>query len=89
MESHISATQAARSFSELINRVKYRGEEFVIERGGKPICRLVPARPRKFTLGDMVKLLRTAPKPDPGYWDDLERIQKQQKRSIPKPRWRS
>jgi len=30
--------EAARSFSELINRVYQKGESFVIERGGEPIC---------------------------------------------------
>ena len=30
----VSATHAARSFSELLDRVCYRGESFVIERAG-------------------------------------------------------
>src|SRR5687767_13963314 len=34
----ISATRAARSFSELLDRVCYRGESFVIERGGELVC---------------------------------------------------
>jgi len=74
MESHISATRAARNFSDLLNRVVYRGEAFVVERGGEPVCRIVPAGPRKCTVADLVEFLRTAPKPDPGYWDDLEEI---------------
>jgi antitoxin (DNA-binding transcriptional repressor) of toxin-antitoxin stability system len=49
MKSHISATEAARSFSELINRVHDRGESFVVERGGKPICEIVPAKPPGFS----------------------------------------
>ena len=31
----VSATQMARSFSELLDPVCYRGESFVIERGGE------------------------------------------------------
>ena len=89
MESHISATQAARTFSDLLNRVLYRGEEFVIERGGEPVGRLAPVRPRKFTVADMVQLLRTAPKPDTGYGKDLERIRKAQKPEVPRSRWDS
>ena len=89
METHISATQAARSFSDLLNRVRYRGEEFIIERGGEPVCRLVPAGPRKFTVADMVALLQSLPKPDPGYWDDLEQIQKEQKPEVAASRWES
>ena len=89
MESYISATDAARSFSDLINRVHYRGEQFVIERGGRAVCRLVPAGPRRFTLRSMVELLKSAPKPDPGFWDDVEQVQRQQGHEIPRSRWES
>ena len=38
----ISATKAARSFSELLNQVQYRDASFSIERGRKVVARLVP-----------------------------------------------
>ena len=78
VKSNISATEAARTFSDLVNRVLYRGEEFVVERGGQPVCRVVPARPPKFTLRDLVRLLKTIPKPDAGYWDVLEDVNRNQ-----------
>ncbi len=31
----ISATEAARNFSDLTNRVSYRGETYTVERGGR------------------------------------------------------
>ena len=86
METRISATEAARSFSDLINRVFYRSEEFVIERGGQPVCRIVPAGTTKFTVRDMVEFLKTAPKPDPEYWDVLEDINHNQA-PMPKSPW--
>jgi prevent-host-death family protein len=86
MESHISATDAARSFSDLVNRVLYRGEVFIIERGGQPVCRIVPAKPAKFTLRDLVQLLNTLPKPDAGYWDVVEDIQRKHP-PLPKSPW--
>jgi prevent-host-death family protein len=67
MESRISATEAARSFSDLLNRVRHRGEQYVVEHGGEPICRIVPAGPTRFTLADLAQLMETAPKPDAGY----------------------
>jgi antitoxin (DNA-binding transcriptional repressor) of toxin-antitoxin stability system len=67
MKSHISATEAVRSFSELMNRVRYRGESFVVERGGKPICEILPARPPKFSGSELANLLRSLPKPDEEY----------------------
>ena len=38
MPLKISATKARASFSELLNRVLYRGEEFVVEKQGKPVA---------------------------------------------------
>jgi len=61
MKSRISATEAARSFSELMNRVRYRGESFTVESGGKPICEIIPAKQPRFTGADLAKLLRSLP----------------------------
>jgi len=72
MTLRISATKAARSFSELMNRVRYAGESFTIERGGKPICEILPARPSKFSGAELVNLLRTLPKPDEDYLASVE-----------------
>jgi hypothetical protein len=47
-----------------MNRVRYRNESFIVERAGKPICEILPARPPKFSGADLVDLLRTLPKPD-------------------------
>ena len=38
----ISATQAARQFSDLLNRVAYQGQCFEVERGNKVVARLEP-----------------------------------------------
>lgn len=71
--NNISATHAARNLSELINRVRYRLEEFVIERGGEPVCRLVPAV--QICKGsDLQKLMAAIPKPDPEFWNAVEEV---------------
>ncbi len=65
----ISATEAARSFSEVLSRVRYRGEEFIVEKSGEPVCRIGPVRsasPRS-TLGDVAKLIRTLAPADANY----------------------
>ncbi len=41
----ISVTQAVRSFSDLINRVYYRGVSVELERGNKVVARLSPVAP--------------------------------------------
>lgn len=74
MKSRISATEAARTFSELMNRVRYRGESFVVERSGKPICEILPARPPQFSGAELVSLLRSLPKPDEEYLAIVEHL---------------
>jgi len=69
----ISATDAARRFSEVLNRVAYRGERFVIERGGEAVCEMVPPGRGFLSLAELAELLRSLPAPDPGYWTDVSR----------------
>jgi hypothetical protein len=84
----ISATEAARSFSELLDRVCYRGETFVIERGGELVCEMSHVTPPRFTGADFLTLLHSLPKPDPGYWDAVEKSTKQPP-TVPKSPWDS
>ena len=74
MKSRISATEAVRSFSELMNRVRYRGESFLVERGGKAICEIHPAGPAKFSGAEFANLLRSLPKPDADYLAIVEEL---------------
>jgi antitoxin (DNA-binding transcriptional repressor) of toxin-antitoxin stability system len=78
MKSRISATEAVRNFSQIINRVRYRGESFVVERGGQPICEILPAGPPSFRGADLIGLLRALPKPDDDYLAVLEDLLKTQ-----------
>ena len=41
-ELSISVTQAARKFADCINRVRYQGATFVLEKNGVPVARIVP-----------------------------------------------
>ena len=41
----ISVTDAARNFSDLVNRVFYTGESATLVRGGVPVARMVPPGP--------------------------------------------
>lgn len=78
MDSRISATEAARTFSELLNRVRFRGDTFVVERGGEPVCRIVPAGPAPRTVRDLADVLERAPRPDARYLDELEQLLNEQ-----------
>lgn len=88
MKKRISATDAARGFSDLINRVRYRGEEFVIERSGEPICAMVPVGPVGPTLSDLAQLIRTLPAPDEAYLAETEALTNNQPK-VPSSPWES
>lgn len=88
MESRIRATDAARRFSDLLNRIHYRGEAFVIERGGEPICRMGPVGPVSRSLADLHRLLGSIPAPDIEFWDDIE-AGRSTEQSLPKSPWDS
>jgi prevent-host-death family protein len=46
MPDHYNVHQAKTQLSRLLERAE-RGEEIVIARGGRPVARLVPYRPRQ------------------------------------------
>jgi antitoxin (DNA-binding transcriptional repressor) of toxin-antitoxin stability system len=68
----VSATEAARSFSDLINRVCYRGETYIVERGGHPMCELSPVATRRFTGADFSAILPTLARPSEDFLKVVE-----------------
>jgi antitoxin (DNA-binding transcriptional repressor) of toxin-antitoxin stability system len=88
MASHrISATRAARSFAEILNRVKYRGESFIVERNREPVCRIGPFRQRKpVTTDNFADFWKSLPRPDDKFADDLEEVHNLF-RELPRSAW--
>ena len=74
----LSATDASRNFSEILNLVRYRGESFLIERGGEPVCEIKPATPPRFTVADLAELLNDLPPIDEDYLQTLEELSRSQ-----------
>ncbi len=69
----LSATEAQRRFSEVVDRIANRRERFLIERKGKAVCEMIPARRRLLNLAELAELLGSLPKPDAGYWTDVSK----------------
>lgn len=64
MERDITATEAVRDFSEMLNQIVYRGDAFVIHRNGKPAARLLPcerSHPAR-RLGELERLFAALPR---------------------------
>lgn len=66
----MTATEAARTFSELLNRVA-NGEEIEVTRSGAPVAVISPPRSRVISAERFRELITTAPRPDGGFADDV------------------
>ena len=72
MATRITATELARNLSDILNRVRYKGETFEIERNGVMLAEIKPAARKRATLSDLVDFLENGPKPDPDFARDVE-----------------
>jgi antitoxin (DNA-binding transcriptional repressor) of toxin-antitoxin stability system len=69
----MTATQAARSFSEVLNRVA-DGEEIELTRSGAPVAVIGPPQARLLSAARFRELLATAPSPDTDFAEELRRV---------------
>jgi antitoxin (DNA-binding transcriptional repressor) of toxin-antitoxin stability system len=67
MIQNVTVTDAVRNFSELLNNIRYRGDQYTIMRGGKPAATIGPAagsvkdvKERK--LSDLKDIIRNLPR---------------------------
>ena len=83
MEKRISATQAVRDFSEVLNTIKFKGVHYIIERGGKPIASMksIDEKIDPMTLGQLKALLKKLPRLEEeldAFASDLEELSRNQ-----------
>lgn len=79
METTISATQLAKGLSDVLNRVKYRGERFVIKRNGETIAVVAPADTRPgITVSELIARVGDLKVPNGDFADNLEAVQAEQ-----------
>lgn len=66
----MTATDAARTFSELLNRVA-NGEEIEVTRSGAPVAVISPPKSRVISAARFRELVAAAPAPDADFADDV------------------
>ena len=88
MTKEITATEAGRKFSELLNRVRYAGESFVVVRNGEAVCRIEPADRGSASVEDLLAVLTNSGPVDDSFADDLEKTQRDQP-TLPDSPWDS
>lgn len=75
MEYRLSATDLARKVGDILGRIRYRGDSFVVERNGEAVARMIPAADRAFpSLHEAIAGWMAAGPPDGGFATDLERV---------------
>jgi antitoxin (DNA-binding transcriptional repressor) of toxin-antitoxin stability system len=75
MEYRISATDLARRAGEVLGRVRYRGDSFVVDRNGDPVARISPVVGASTgSTRDFVDIWRAAGVPEASFADDLEAV---------------
>ena len=57
----ISVTQLARNLADIVNRVAYRGERFIVVRGSREVAEIGPA-PRGRPLSELAAVLDGLPR---------------------------
>ena len=85
----IAATDAAKNFGALVDRVRETGATYVIERHGRPIAQIGPvtsAKPK--TLRHVIEAIEAAPKLDDEVLRYIEEgIAIYNRPEVPKNRW--
>ena len=70
----ISASEAAKNFGALADRVRSERAAYVVERGGVPVVRIEPVDVVRCTLSDLAGWLSDRDPLDPAYLDEVERV---------------
>lgn len=93
MKITATVTDILRNFSDYINRVAYRGERFVLTRGGKDVAELGPVAPAGSRLADLPEVLRSLPRLGDAeaerLHDDLAEIRRRANTESPGDPWDS
>ena len=87
MEKIITATEMARTLSEVLNKVAYNGDEYIVERNGKPVCKVIPAGKPWTTAQQAAELFRTLPKVDAKFKEDVEYVRRSQPPLPDRSKW--
>jgi hypothetical protein len=83
----VTEAELAMRLIEFFERAQ-QGEQFAIERDGVVIATLgPPGMQPSITWGEFVATYYDLPRPDPGFADDLEAIQVEQRPMTAPPEW--
>ncbi|MEM0965209.1 MAG: hypothetical protein AAGJ81_03530 [Verrucomicrobiota bacterium] len=73
MKETVSSTKAARNLGDLLARIRYRGDSFLLTKNETPIAELRPAPGRGGTVTELRAALARLPR-DASFADDLSSV---------------
>jgi antitoxin (DNA-binding transcriptional repressor) of toxin-antitoxin stability system len=86
MARTITATEAARNFSRVLDLLEHGSEEIVVLRNSHPVARILPGAPRMTALEALADLYRTMPDSEGAAWvRDARRADDKRRRRLRDP----
>ena len=75
MKNTVTATELARHLGDILARIRYRHESFIVERSGRPVARIIPAESGEAgTVREALTAWMAGAASDPTFADDLARV---------------
>ena len=82
----VTATEAARNFSRMLDLLEHGSEEIVVLRNNHPVAKLVPGAPRMTALEALADLYRTLADAEGAAWlEDAKRVDRRLRKQIRDP----
>jgi antitoxin (DNA-binding transcriptional repressor) of toxin-antitoxin stability system len=81
----ITATDASRNFSRILDEAEHDRESFLVERNGHLVAEIRPAA-RRSTVEDLLRVLRSSP-PDADFERDMRDVLADRDRHYPTDRF--
>ena len=86
----VTATETAKNFGAIIDRVREERAVYVVERGGTPVAEIGPAHVKTVTIRDFAGIVRSGSVPSPGE-DYLKAVEEGvascNRAEVPESRW--
>ncbi len=84
----VTATEAARNFSQLVDRVREGGEPYIVERQGRPIARIAPVGGSACSLADLARWFEARRPVPEGYRTAVTgHVRRANRPRVPPARW--
>jgi len=82
----VTATEAARNFSRMLDLLEHESEEIVVLRNNQPVAKLVPGAPRMTALEALADLYRTLPDEEGAAWlEDARQMDRRLRKKLRDP----